>query len=125
MISIEDVMQLHQLSIDKFGGSHGLRDEGLLSSAVSRPFQTFDGNDLYPSVHDKAAAIFESLIINHPFVDGNKRTGYLAMFTVLKFGGYKLSSSEENAYNITIKVSTGEIKFEQIVEWLKSNTKPF
>jgi death on curing protein len=63
----------------------------------------------------------ESLIINRPFVDGNKRTGYLAMFTLLKFGDFTLTATEENAYDFTIKVSTGELKFEQIVHWLKAN----
>jgi len=122
MITVEDILQLHTLSINKYGGSHGLRDEGLLLSAIARPYQTFDGIELCLTVHDKAAAIMESLIINHAFVDGNKRIGYLAMFTVLKFGGFRLTASEEDAYNFTISISTGETKFEQIVEWLKQNT---
>lgn len=122
MISIDDILQLHKLSIEKFGGSHGLRDFGLLESAVARPYQTFGGEDLYPEIFGKAAAITESIIINHPFIDGNKRTGFLAMFTMLKEDNYRLTVNQEAAYIFTIKISTGEINFEGIVDWLKNNT---
>ena len=122
MISIDDILQLHKLSIEKFGGSHGLRDFGLLESAVARPYQTFGGEDLYPEIFGKAAAITESIIINHPFIDGNKRTGFLAMFTMLKEDNYRLTVNQEAAYIFTIKISTSEISFEGIVDWLKNNT---
>jgi death on curing protein len=124
MITTEDILELHRLSIERFGGANGVRDTGLLESAVARPFQTFGGEDLYKTVIEKAAAIMESIIINHPFIDGNKRTGFLAMFAILALNNHKLISREEIAYTLTIKVSTGETKFEQIVEWLKQNTKP-
>jgi death on curing protein len=122
MISKLEILRLHQLSIEEFGGSHGLRDEGLLESAIARPFQTFGGEDLYPTAIEKAAAIAESIIVNHPFVDGNKRTGFLAMFALLELSRINLIASEEDAYNITIRISTGEIKFDEIVDWLKKNT---
>ena len=69
MILLEDILNLHKYSIQKYGGSEGLRDSGLLESAIARPFQTFGGEDLYPSVFEKAAALGESLIINHPFIE--------------------------------------------------------
>ena len=94
-----------------------------MDSAIARPFQTFDGFDLYISTIEKAAAIAESIVINHPFVDGNKRTGFLAMLAILKIGKMNLIAGEEDAYQFTISISTGEIKFDQIVEWLKMNTK--
>jgi death on curing protein len=122
MILLEDILYVHEFSIAKFGGSSGIREVGSLESAIARPFQSFDGNDLYPTIFDKAAALGESLIINHPFVDGNKRTGFLAMFALLENDGYLLSASQDEAYNFIIQISTGEIKFEQIVEWLKQNT---
>lgn len=78
MISKEDIIQLHHFSIEKFGGADGLRDLGLLESAAARPYQTFGRSDLYPGALEKAAAIIESIIINHQFIDGNKRTGFLA-----------------------------------------------
>jgi death on curing protein len=68
MILKADILKLHELSIKKYGGSQGIRDEGLLDSAIARPFQTFDGLDLYFSTIEKAAAIAESIIINHPFI---------------------------------------------------------
>jgi death-on-curing protein len=71
MITKKEILQLHELSIQTYGGAHGIRDEGMLESAIARPFQTFGGEDLYPTVYEKAAAFAESLIINHPFVDGN------------------------------------------------------
>ena len=118
MILKADILKLHELSITKYGGSQGIRDEGLLDSAIARPFQTFDGLDLYISTLEKAAAIAESIIINHPFIDGNKRTGFLAMLAILKIGEMNLIASVEDAYQFTISLSTGEIKFDQIVEWL-------
>jgi death on curing protein len=122
MITKEIVLRLHELSILKYGGGNGTRDEGLMESAIARPYQTFAGEDLYPTVFEKAAAIAESIIINHPFVDGNKRTGFLAMIAILKNENFQLVISNEEIYNFTIKISTGEIKFEEIVEWLKNNT---
>ena len=119
MILLEDVLQLHQLSIEKYGGSHGLRDLGLLQSAIARPFQTFAGEDLYPSGIEKSAALIESIIINHPFIDGNKRTGAVAMVALLEEEGFVFSAEEEDFYNFTISISTGEKSFDEIVKWLK------
>jgi len=122
MITVKDILQLHRRSIEKYGGANGVRDTGLLESAAARPYQTFDGSYLYPDVYGKAAALGESIIINHPFIDGNKRTGFLGMFVILREENYNLIADEEAAYNFTIGISTGEIHFEQIVEWLKANT---
>jgi death-on-curing protein len=123
MITKKEILQLHELSIQTYGGAHGIRDEGMLESAIARPFQTFGGEDLYPTVYEKAAAFAESLIINHPFVDGNKRTGFAVMLATLRRGNIKLTASQNDTYNFVIAISTGEMKFEAIVEWLKENTK--
>jgi len=125
MILAEDVLKLHDRSIDDFGGAKGIRDTGLLESALARPFQTFAGEDLYPTAFEKAAAIAESLIVNYPFIDGNKRTGMLAMVTVLPEYNFALTATEDEMYNFTINISTGEIKFENIVRWLKQNSTPY
>ncbi len=79
MITAKEAAEIHKILIDKFGGSSGIRDEGALESAIIRPFQTFEDNELYPNIVDKAAALIESLLMNHPFIDGNKRTGYVIM----------------------------------------------
>ena len=121
MITIKIILRLHDLSIINYGGSQGLRDQGLMESAIARPYQTFGGKDLYPTVLEKAAALAESIIINHPFIDGNKRTGLLAMLVILEIGNFKITASNDDTYNFTIEISTGEIKFEEIVLWLKNN----
>jgi len=122
MILLNDVLDLHDKSIEVYGGSKGIRDIGLLESAIARPFQTFGGEDLYPSPYDKAAAFAESLIINHPFIDGNKRTGMLGMATFLLENKIYIDTKDEDLYDMIIKISMGEINFEQITEWLKNNT---
>ena len=123
MITIKIILRLHDLSIINYGGSQGIRDQGLMESAIARPYQTFGGEDLYPTVFEKAAALTESIIINHPFIDGNKRTGFLAMLIILEIGNLKITASNDTTYNFTIQISTGEIKFEEIVIWLKNNTE--
>ena len=123
MITIKIILRLHDLSIINYGGSQGIRDQGLMESAIARPYQTFGGKDLYPTVLEKAAALAESIIINHPFIDGNKRTGLLAMLVILEIGNFKITASNDDTYNFTIEISTGEIKFEEIVLWLKNNTE--
>lgn len=119
---LDNILVLHKLSVDDYGGAHGIRDLAMLESAVQRPFQTFDRQDLYASVIEKAAAIGESIIINHPFVDGNKRTGLLAIFELLHKGNLTVNSSKDELYQFVIDISTGEKRFDQIVEWLKQNT---
>ena len=112
------------MSIRDYGGMQGIRDIGLLESAIARPFQTFDGNDLYPTSIEKAAALSESLIINHP-LDGNKRTGLLGMLSILLEYKIEVNASEGDLYNSIKQLSTGEIKFDEIVTWLNSNAAPF
>jgi death on curing protein len=125
MILLEDILDIHEKSIKDYGGGSGVRDLGLLESAIARPFQTFGGEDLYPDAFTKAAALGESLIINHPFVDGNKRTGIVAVLTLLMEYNFYVNSSEGDLYNLTIDISTGKIKFDNIVQWLKMNAQSF
>lgn len=122
MIIIDEVFELHEKSILDYGGLRGLRDIGLLQSALARPFQTFGGEDLYPTIFEKAAALGESLIVNHPFIDGNKRTGMLCMTALLMVNNYTFIASSHDFYNFVINISTGSISFEEIVKWLKNNT---
>ncbi|NMH26516.1 type II toxin-antitoxin system death-on-curing family toxin [Flavobacterium silvaticum] len=123
MISISEVEAIHNILIDKFGGAKGIRDLGALESAVARPFATFDQVDLYSTPIDKAAAILESLLINHPFIDGNKRIGYTIMRLILLESGFDIYASQDEKYKIVISVSTGESRFEDIRAWLNSCVK--
>jgi death-on-curing protein len=123
MISTKEVEIIHNILIDKFGGSKGIRDLGLLESALARPFATFDNNDLYRNPIEKAAAILESIAINHPFVDGNKRTAYTLMRLILLEYKLDIVASQEEKYNLVISVSTGEYRFDEIKNWIESNLK--
>ena len=122
MITLSHVLRLHELSIIDFGGSSGIRDKELLESAVERINATFDSVSLYPSSFEKAAAILESIIKNHPFIDGNKRTGWLACCAVLKYDNYKFSLNQIEAYDFVIKVASSHLEFEEIVTFIESNS---
>jgi len=111
--------EIHDILIDKFGGSKGIRDIGALLSALARPYATFDQQELYPTVIEKAAAIFESIIINHPFIDGNKRIAYVLMRLVLLESGFDISATQSEKYEMTIAASIGNLKNEEIKHWIK------
>ena len=123
MISVKEVEIIHNILIDKFGGSKGIRDTGLLESALARPFATFDNKDLYATPIEKASAILESIVINHPFIDGNKRTAYTLMRLILLENELDISASQDEKYNLVILVSKGEYRFDEIRNWLQSKIK--
>ena len=123
MISRKDTEKLHQILIDSFGGTYGIRDISALESALSRPFQTFDNQDLYPTPIEKAASLIESVLSNHPFIDGNKRTGYILMRLFLLSNGIDINASQEEKYNFVISIASGDKKYEDIFAWLQIHTK--
>ena len=123
MIDLQTVKDVHNILIDKFGGSKGIRDLGGLEAALARPHATFDKQDLYPTVIEKASAIFESLIINHPFMDGNKRTAYVLMRLTLLESGFDIVASQNEKYEMTISASKGEFRFEDIKQWISERIK--
>jgi len=108
MISLQLAKELNKMIAEASGGLSGIRDEGSLLSALNRPFQTFDDKDLYPSAIEKSAAIVESIIINHPFIDGNKKMGYAFMKLLLTEGGYEIEASEDKIYSFIISISEGK-----------------
>ena len=124
MISIELAIGAHDILIDEFGGSKGVRDINSLESALHRPYATFDGIDLYPTAIQKATALLESLIINHPFMDGNKRIAYLLTEVILRESGLLLDVSQSEKYKLVIGASIGEFRFEEIRVWIEANVKP-
>lgn len=121
MIKLSDVLNIHQVLIDQFGGSHGVRDQNSLISALNRPFATFDQKELYPQPIDKAAALLESIVTNHPFIDGNKRTGYVLARLMLIQSGNDIIATQQEKYQLVISVSKGEWNFDQIKDWLASH----
>ena len=119
MISFEEAIQIHELLIQKFGGSAGLRDPEALKSALARPYQTFEKQDLYPTPEEKAAAVLESIISNHPFLDGNKRLGFLLMKLILLEVGLSIKASQDEVYNFIIGVALGAHDINSITNWIK------
>ena len=119
MIDLKEVLKLHEIAIEKFGGLKGVRDQNLLDSAVKRPFVTFDGEDLYQTAEEKACAALESIVKNHPFHDGNKRTGYLVFRLYLLREGYDIQATQEEKYDFVLKIAAGEMKYDEIVAWTK------
>ena len=118
ILSKEQVLQLHISLIETTGGSNGLRDEGLLDSALNNPFQSFDGKELYPSIPAKAAQLCFGLVKNHAMIDGNKRLGAHIMLVFLALNGYELSYKQKELSDMILSVAAGEIGAEQIVQWI-------
>lgn len=121
MISLTEAREIHAVLIESFGGSQGIRDQSLLESALNRPFQTFDGKELYPTPVEKAAAILESIVQNHPFVDGNKRTGYVLARLTLMSARFDIHASQDDKYEFVLKISTSSLDYESIKNWLKAH----
>ena len=118
-LSLDQVLQIHELQIEKFGGAAGLRDPGALESAVARPAMTFGGEDLYPDVPSKAAALMHSLVMNHAFVDGNKRIGVTAAELFIRLNGYRLDASDPELEELTLTVAKGELDAEALAIWFR------
>jgi death-on-curing protein len=123
-LTIEQVLFLHARLIEETGGSHGVRDLGLLESAVARPQATFGGADLYPDLSSKAAAFMESLIRNHPFIDGNKRTGIAAAALFLLQNGWRLKATNSELENFTLYVAESKPELSEITAWFQTHTNP-
>ncbi|MFH2102526.1 MAG: type II toxin-antitoxin system death-on-curing family toxin [Chloroflexota bacterium] len=118
----EQVLFIHARLVAETGGEHGLRDLGLLESALARPQASFDGKDLYPDLAAKAAALLESLVNNHPFVDGNKRTGITAAGLFLRINGWRLTASNQDLERFTLQVAQGSLDLATIAGWLRTNS---
>ena len=119
----KQIFYLHKQIIFLTGGSHGVRDKGLLESAVYRPRASFGGQDLYSDLFLKTAVLGHSLISNHPFVDGNKRIGYEAMRLMLRLNGHDIKASLDDKYQFVMNIASGKLKEQAIAEWLKSHSK--
>lgn len=115
----EQVLFIHSRLIDETGGLHGIRDLGLLQSAASRPRTTFGGRELYPDVFHKAAALMESLIKNHPFIDGNKRTAITSAGIFLEINGNFLETSQKELERFTLTIATERVSIQDSAEWFK------
>lgn len=116
------VQLLHQQLIEASGGSPGLRDEGLLESALSAPFQSFGGTSAYPSLQQKATRLGYGLVKNHPFVDGNKRTGAHVMLVFLAVNGVEPRYTQQELVDIILQMASGEGRYEDLLAWLLAHS---
>ena len=123
MLTKDQVIMLHKCIYDRYGGSYGLRDEGLLDSALMAPFQTFAGEDLYPEDKDKIAHMAYALIGNHPFHDGNKRIGALVLLTLLQINGYMVESTNKDLTELIYKVAQSEADDRDIKAWIEKRVR--
>lgn len=121
--SQEKVLLLHKLITEETGGDSNIRDFALLESALESAFQTFGGNELYPSKEEKGARLGYALISNHAFVDGNKRIGMYVMMTFLEVNGIKIDPTVDDVARVGLAVASGEMKYDDLLEWIIDNKK--
>lgn len=122
-ITLDEVLAIHDDMVERYGGSFGIRDLGLIQSAIARPQATFGGQDLYPTMIDKASALFHSLIFNHAFTDGNKRTSLTSTARFLHLNGYELKADKEELINFPLKIENKHLDISEIAKWLKEHAK--
>lgn len=117
-LSLEQVIEIQRRVIERTGGAHGIRDAGALASAIAQPAMTFDRVDLYPTLAEKAAAIAHAIVQNHPFIDGNKRTGHAAMEILLLLSGYEISASVDEQEAFFLNVAAGRVERAELAAWI-------
>ncbi len=120
-LNVAQVLLIHDQMVRKFGGSFGVRDLGLIESAVARPQATFSSEYLYKTIFDKAAALLQSLLKNHPFIDGNKRTALTSAGVFLRLNGFKLQNNHQEEVEFAVNVDNEHLPVEQISKWLKKH----
>jgi death-on-curing protein len=123
LLAAEELLYLHHRLIEETGGSHGVREIGLMESALQAPMSGFGDQEFYPSLHAKAAVLMRSIIQNHPFVDGNKRSGISAAAMLLDLNGYALTASQQEFEDFAVFVATDHPSVEEIAGWLESKSK--
>ncbi len=121
-LTLDEILGIHHEEVEKFGGSHGLRDTNLLDSALQRPQSSFMEEDLYPTIFDKAAALMHSILLNHPFIDANKRTATVSTAYFLYLNGYNLEAKQKELVQFALKVGSKKMDLEQIAQWLEKHS---
>ncbi len=123
VLTKEQVLILHKRLIETTGGSDGIRDKGMLESALSNPFQSFGGESLYPSIQAKAAQLCYGLVKNHPMLDGNKRLGTHVMLVFLALNGYELEYSQKELSDTILALAAGKMSAEDLLQWIIKHQK--
>jgi death-on-curing protein len=120
-LTLDDILESHQNQIETYGGSHGIRDIGLLESAIAQPEASFGGQYLHADIFEMAAAYLYHLVMNHPFVDGNKRVGLEAALIFLEINNENLSASDEELVDLVLKTTAGQVGKREIAEFFRSH----
>ena len=122
-LTLGEVVELHQLVLTHSGGASGIRDLGLLESALAQPSATFDGVDLHHAILDKAAALGFALVANHPFIDGNKRVGHAAMEVLPVLNGYEIDAAVDEQERLMLDVASGALDRTELARWLNRHVR--
>ncbi|MBF0493253.1 MAG: type II toxin-antitoxin system death-on-curing family toxin [Deltaproteobacteria bacterium] len=122
-LELKHIMAMHRVLLEKYGGLEGVRDQGLLESALAQPSQNVFGEDLFPDLYSKAAAYAFYLSENQPFVDGNKRIATAAALTFLRLNGYEIKASEKQVYEVIMQLANRQMMRDQLSTWFKKHSK--
>lgn len=122
-LSFDQIVRLHETLLEEFGGASGSRDRGAVEAAIARPAMIFGGEDLYPDAAAKAGAMMHSLVMNHPFVDGDKRTSVAAAELFLQLNGFLLEASDEELEQLTLSTAAGKIQVEALAIWFRQRLR--
>ncbi len=123
-LSVGEVLEIYRRVLEDTGGGFGVRDLGALLSSLAQPRMTSQGNDLYPSVQLKAAALAFSIVMNHPFLDGNKRTAHAAMEVFLRLNGHELAASLDDQEKTLLDLAAGTLAREGFTAWVTAHVQP-
>jgi death on curing protein len=123
-LTLDEVLELHRVLLEQSGGRAGLHNANALDSAVAQPAMTFSGQELYPTLADKAAALGFSLVMNHAFIDGNKRIGHAAMETFLVLNDHEFNASADEQEQVILQLAAGALSREAFTEWVKTHLVP-
>lgn len=121
LLTVDEIIKLHSLLCAKTGGADGLRDRGLLESAVYSAEMTFGDEEIYPTLFEKCARLCYSLTANHPFADGNKRIGILVMLTTLRLNGAQLKFTQAELIDLSLSAASGKLSYEDILNWVNTH----
>jgi death-on-curing protein len=120
-LTLVEILELHRQIMQRSGGALGIRDLGILESAIAQPRMTFGGAELYPTIVDKASSLGFSIVMNHPFVDGNKRTGHAAMETFLVLNSLEINASVDEQERVILALAAGELDRDTFTKWLQQS----
>jgi death on curing protein len=123
-LTLAEVIDLHSMMLQQSGGSSGIRDLGALESAIAQPRMTFGGDELYPTIVEKASALGFSIVMNHPFVDGNKRAGHAAMETFLVLNRLEIKAVVDEQEQVILALAAGELDRDAFTNWLRKSVEP-